>query len=230
MQVDVSIRRECLQCGVTSYPHSQCRCRVCGLRHAHGSGCRHVPVLCAQCGSRTAPHKACPCCRCGKIHTIRAGCRPLSALNIRRLPIDSQRDILRSRVNCHQCGQFTAAHSSCRCRNCGSCHSTTQACRNNDNRDVAPVAPLPTCPQCLEVSYPHPCCMCRQCGRVHTVGRHCMHTTLTEPRPVMLRAAVSTGDRPVPVHDAGAMDIVCTCCGARTWRSEKMRCCGNGAV
>ena len=57
-----------------------------------------------------------------------------------------------------------------------------------------------------------------------------MHTTLTEPRPVMLRAAVSTGDRPVPVHDAGAMDIVCTYCGARTWRSEKIRCCGDGAV
>ena len=109
VQVGDTIRRECHQCGVTSYPHSSCRCRVCGLRHAHVSGCRQVPVLCAQCGSRTAPHKACLCCRCGKIHTIRAGCRPLSAVIMRRLPIDSKRDVLMSRVNCHHCGTYTNA-------------------------------------------------------------------------------------------------------------------------
>ena len=128
-----SSRRECHQCGVTSFPHSMCRCRVCGLRDAHNPGCRQMQVLCAQCGSSTAPHNACRCCRCGKIHTIRAGCRPLSALNIRRLPLDCQRVVLISRVNCHQCGQFTAEHSRCRCRICGSCHSTTQACRNYGN-------------------------------------------------------------------------------------------------
>jgi hypothetical protein len=92
-----SDRRECHQCGVTSYPHRMCRCRVCGLRH--DSGCRQVQVLCAQCFSSTAPHNVCRCCRCGKIHSKRAGCRPLSALNIRRLPIDCQRAVLISRVS-----------------------------------------------------------------------------------------------------------------------------------
>ena len=218
-----SSRISCHQCGVMTYPHSVCRCITCGLRHANDPGCRSVP--CDQCGLSSAPHKACRCRHCHKIHTKRSGCRNLSTRIIRRLPDDRQREVLNSRLNCHQCGQYTFAHSSCRCRTCGRFHSIAANCV--PSADIV-AATLAVCPQCQVESYPHRSCMCHRCCIVHMVDRPCPVRIGTNAS--LRRAAIATGNRAVPVHDAGFMLNECNFCGARSWTSESIRCCSYGAV
>ena len=223
IEVVGTARINCQQCGVMSYPHSICKCVICGLRHANDPGCR--PRLCDQCGLTSAPHSACRCRHCSKIHTKRSGCRNLPNRILRRMPADQQRAVLNSRQNCHQCGQFTFAHSSCRCRTCGRFHSVAAECRPSDG---VVAAALSVCPQCQVESYPHRSCMCLRCGLVHMVDRACPVRVGTHAS--LRRAAIATGNRAVPVHDAGSMHIECSFCCARTWASETIRCCSYGAV
>ena len=170
IEVVDTARINCHQCGVMSYPHRICRCVICGLRHANDPGCR--PSLCDQCGLTSAPHNACRCRHCSKIHTKRSGCRNLPTRILRHMPAVQQRAVLNSRQNCHQCGQFTFAHSSCRCRTCGRFHSVAAECRPSDG---VVAAALSVCPQCQVESYSHRPCMSRSdwAQRISAAGRNC---------------------------------------------------------
>ena len=68
----------CQQCGVTTYPHSRCRCQQCGIVHRHGYGCRRVR-FCPQCCLTTQIHSICDCCHCGHRHQVSQACRDRAA-------------------------------------------------------------------------------------------------------------------------------------------------------
>ena len=90
--IDVSVVAPCTQCGVVSYPHYICRCRLCGKRHLKSRACEpyvrlrtsateesHVQdtaaVQCHQCGLLSLPHKRCRCTKCSRIHLLSSRCR-----------------------------------------------------------------------------------------------------------------------------------------------------------
>jgi hypothetical protein len=79
----------CSQCGVRTYPHSSCRCTICGKRHSIESGCRSI--VCHQCGSSAPLHRSCICQLCGQEHSTSSGCRSLPSDDIYGvLPSDHQ--------------------------------------------------------------------------------------------------------------------------------------------
>ena len=65
---------ECEQCGRYTFPHSKCRCRECGIRHAHHLGCRRV-AFCPQCCRTTRVHGICDCVHCHSRHQTSLLCR-----------------------------------------------------------------------------------------------------------------------------------------------------------
>jgi hypothetical protein len=218
-------QRECEQCGVLTYPHHQCRCRICGQIHKHIPGCR--PVACDQCGNTASPHRSCLCRQCGKRHSKLSGCRINTTSSLQRLPSDRQAIMLASRSNCPQCRMYSAPHSRCRCHACGLLHDKLRGCRApQSNFAVVSAAPavvvLPdtACEQCGIVSFPHSYCHCLRCDTVHNKSRICSAAALWR------RAAVR-GVTP-EVHDAGNMDVDCLSCGARRWSDEKISCCASG--
>lgn len=233
----------CSQCGIESFPHSSCKCRLCGRRHQHGSNCRSD--VCHQCGLLSPLHRACTCRHCGEWHSKLGGCRELTPVAFRRLPSDLQHQRLSNRVDCEQCGSHSYPHEHCRCRSCGCIHSKRSGCRRSglDNASApdrgelsqllrvqvtaepaaASVAVARSmCVQCGVMSFPHQLCRCSLCGLIHSISRGCRSSDSR------LRAAVS-GATPA-VHDAGAMDIACPACGARSWPSESVNCCARGEI
>ena len=64
----------CVQCGITTYPHSRCRCSACGDYHAHHLGCRRVR-FCPQCCQTVSIHTICNCLHCGRRHQKSQVCR-----------------------------------------------------------------------------------------------------------------------------------------------------------
>lgn len=69
----------CHQCGIHTYPHTQCRCIQCGVIHRHNGGCQRVR-FCHQCGQTVRTHTICDCQHCGRRHQISQVCR------VRRAP------------------------------------------------------------------------------------------------------------------------------------------------
>ena len=65
---------ECAQCGIVAFPHTNCLCRDCGLRHSHSMGCRRV-AFCPQCCSTTRVHSICNCVHCHSRHQTSQLCR-----------------------------------------------------------------------------------------------------------------------------------------------------------
>ena len=126
--MDIS-RAQCVcdQCGVLTYPHYQCRCRICGNIHKHHPGCR--PVACDQCGITAVPHRSCRCRLCGKMHSKLSGCSVIRASSLKHLPSDRQAVMLASRSDCPQCRKYTVPHSRCRCHSCGLMHNKLRGCR-----------------------------------------------------------------------------------------------------
>lgn len=80
LAADADVFVLCAQCSILTYPHSRCRCVLCGIIHVHGKGCRRM-VACSQCGQTAAPHASCTCNRCGQLHSRNRGCR------IRAVPV-----------------------------------------------------------------------------------------------------------------------------------------------
>ena len=71
----------CDQCGITSFPHSSCRCRLCGRRHPKRERCPKRRVLasskiggmddcCSYCGARRFRREKISCCANGAIHIL----------------------------------------------------------------------------------------------------------------------------------------------------------------
>ena len=117
----------CSQCGVLAFPHSVCRCCVCGKRHPNVPGCH--PVECDQCGTTAPAHRSCLCRHCGLTHSKTVGCRRFqSAAAFSRLPTALQETLLNSRSDCEQCLTFTYPHSHCRCHLCGRIHAKIRRC------------------------------------------------------------------------------------------------------
>jgi len=93
--IDVSVVVPCDQCGVVSFPHSRCRCRLCGERHLKSRPCvpcsrrsssslgdsrgqDGIAVHCDQCGLISLPHDSCLCIKCSRIHMLSARCYRLA--------------------------------------------------------------------------------------------------------------------------------------------------------
>jgi hypothetical protein len=72
--MDLGVRVACVQCGVVSYPHQQCRCSDCGVVHRHNQGCRRV-AFCPQCCQNVRVHSMCDCVHCGRRHPVSQVCR-----------------------------------------------------------------------------------------------------------------------------------------------------------
>lgn len=62
---------DCSQCGRRTFPHSKCRCVLCGRIHSKQVQCQQ---LCPQCGVRKFPHSACRCLLCGRSHPKQGRC------------------------------------------------------------------------------------------------------------------------------------------------------------
>ena len=166
----------------------------------------------------------------------------MSSLAFRRLPSDLQQQRLDSRVDCEQCGSHAYPHQHCRCIVCGRIHSNVLRCRsvrlNAPSIPESVQVPLPAgihgeppaaaahirsvCAQCGIMSFAHTVCRCVTCGLIHAISRGCRRADSR------LLEAVS-GVIPA-VHDAGAMDVFCNACAARSWPSENINCCARGEI
>lgn len=93
--IDVSAVVPCDQCGVVAFPHSVCRCRLCGQRHLKSRSCvpygrrrispprdsrgqDEIAVHCDQCGLISLPHDRCLCIKCSRVHLLSARCYRLA--------------------------------------------------------------------------------------------------------------------------------------------------------
>jgi hypothetical protein len=115
----------CSQCGVVAWPHSFCRCLLCGDRHPHNPGCR--PVHCFQCGLLLKPHRRCLCRRCNRVHSHGSLCQQQHRAMSPTAPA-APRDPV-GMLSCEQCGQIALPHDRCRCALCSSVHDRGSPCR-----------------------------------------------------------------------------------------------------
>jgi len=119
-----SVHVRCIQCGVVTWPHSYCRCLICGVRHANVPGC--IPVECSQCGLLLKPHRRCRCRICNQVHLHGSPCLNLPAVAhvspIAPAPLGAF-------SVCAQCGRYDQSHNRCRCVLCGRIHDHGSRCR-----------------------------------------------------------------------------------------------------
>jgi hypothetical protein len=116
----------CSQCGVVSWPHSYCRCLICGVRHTKVPGCR--PVECTQCGLWLKPHRRCRCRICNQVHVHGSPCQQFPAVaHVVQVAPDPNYNV------CAQCGRYELAHNRCRCALCGLIHNHGSRCRERRN-------------------------------------------------------------------------------------------------
>jgi len=214
-ELSESAKTRCEQCGVVAFPHSACRCHLCGRIHLKSRICSHrqllslsappaLPIelsasdtaLCARCGVVAFPHSACRCRLCGRIHLQSRGCtqrQPRALL---------QPEICKSaKVACSQCGVVAYPHARCRCISCGRRHDKTHGCGPR------------RCQQCGEFAAPHEICHCRNCHSVHPFSHRCVSQT-----------------SPSAQRDhSDSSDILCPQCGLRSFPHNRCRClqCGR---
>lgn len=129
---DESAKVECAQCGVVAYPHSICRCRMCGAKHPKSRVCATVSALRQAALPFTKSEFASNAINadfpslqfaisCDECHRVLA----------RQSRCLQQPDANSSEVYelCRQCGLRVSPHSRCRCLQCGGLHLHTSPCR-----------------------------------------------------------------------------------------------------
>ena len=120
-----SAKVACLQCGILAYPHSRCRCILCGTRHLNSRVCSALR------------HSAQPTIQNAIVRDSSIAERHASELRqCHRVPARQHRGSLPSDVDvghelalCRQCGLRVLPHSRCRCLQCGGLHLHTSPCR-----------------------------------------------------------------------------------------------------
>ena len=207
----------CDQCGVIAFPHSACRCRLCGRIHLKSRVCsqrqplaplqlqisKSIKVPCSQCGAVAYPHTRCRCIACGRRHLKSTGCVP---------------------CRCKQCGEFAAPHDICHCLNCHRVHSHRHQCmpQTSPSEQRGHLENV-RCPQCGLQCLPHNRCRCLLCGRTH------LHSSRCRVPRVNKKNAAMNGSIP-SVANVGSMDKVCPFCHSRSWASETISCCASGDI
>jgi len=71
--------------------------------------------------------------------------------------------------------------------------------------------------------------VCALCGNRHSIAHRCPVYRL-DAAPWVNAADASAWLLPVPVHMLGDFEVVCPHCGSRSWRNERIDCCGGGRL
>ncbi len=74
-----------------------------------------------------------------------------------------------------------------------------------------------------------PVAVCELCGNRHSIAHRCPVYRLNADAWVDA-ADASAWSLPVPVHVLEDFEVVCPHCGSRSWRGERMDCCGGGRL